>query len=147
MRSSKLAPLPPLSQTLQLSLLAPFLLLVVCLLGDRPGPASPGPSVRLPFASGATVLPVTDAEIYVTVLSDGMLYIDRKWHPPAAFAKRMREFGSRASDKRLVLRADRALPFSVVRSVLRTVQQAGFNRIVLTTFEGSPGTLMWHSAA
>jgi biopolymer transport protein ExbD len=147
MRSSDLAPLPPFSHTLQLCLLAPFLLLVVCFLGDRPGPPSPGPSVRLPFTSGAKVLPGSDAEIYVTVLPDGMLYIDRKWYPPAEFASRIREFGSRAPHKRLLLRADRALPFSVVRSVLRTLQHAGFNRVVLTTFEGSPSALMWRSAA
>ena len=147
MRSSTLRPLPPLSHTLQLCLLVPFLLLVVCFLGDRPGPSSPGPSVRLPFASGARFLHGSDAEIYITVLPDGMLYIDKKWYPPAEFARRMREFGSRASDKRLLLRADRALPFSVVRSVLRTLQHAGFNRVVLTTFEGSPSALMWRSAA
>ena len=147
MRATTLAPLPPFGHALQLCLLAPFLLLVVGFLVNTPGPCSPSPPVLLPFASTANLLPVTDEELYVSVLPDGMLYVDRKWYPADEFAKRMREFGVRAPHKRLLLRAHKDLPFSVVRSVLVTLQRAGFQRVSLVTFEGSPLALISHSAA
>jgi biopolymer transport protein ExbD len=75
-----------------------------------------------------------------------MIFIDAKWYPAPEFAARMLEFGSRTPHKSLLLRVDRDLPFGSVRSVLATLQKAGFKRVSLITFEGPPMALIRQTA-
>ena len=139
-------PRPLTGSPLQFSLLLPFLLLVIGVWVAMPVCTSSRHGVSLPFAPHAPFISYTDSELSISVQSDRMIFIDAKWYPAPEFATRMLEFGTRSPQKRILLRIDRNLPFSAVRSVLLALRKAGFSRVSLITFEGPPVALIRHSA-
>ncbi len=131
---------------LQLALLVPFLFLVMGLYLDLPD-GFHGKPVILPFSAQAPFVPFADNDLSISLQSDGMIFIDAKWYPAPEFHQKMLAFGERAASKHIVLRADRALPFGSVRSILLTLREAGFKNVTLLTFEGVPANLLAKTAA
>ena len=134
------------SAPLQLSLLLPFLFLVVGLYVDTPSCYHRKP-VDLPFSAKAPFVPYTDRDIDIWVQSDGMIFIDAKWYPLPAFREKLLEFREGAPQKHIVLKADRSLSFGEVRTVLLALRAAGFERLTILTFEGLPAHLISRTAA
>ncbi len=132
---------------LQISLVTVVLVLFLSAYASPPPYCFRGVPVDLPFVSGAPFFTESDRDIPVAVHRDGAIYIDTKLYPAIEFRDRLFELGTRSLNHRVVIRADRSLPFTAVRAVLRSVRDAGYTNVVLLTFQGVPIQLLRKTAA
>ena len=135
---ARLSLLPLAGPVLQLSLLAPLLVLMVISVTTAPTGSHFHHYLQLPDTSPAQFIVRAEDDLWLSILEDGSVFIDAKWYPPAEFLTCMRRISRRSHPPRVVLRADRAVPFSTVRLVLRGVQTANLRHAFFVTAEASP---------
>ena len=92
-----------------------------------------GKPVMLPQTDRPDKKPESDKELIISVQSDKTIFIDTKWFPPKDFEAKMREYGERAANKDILIKADRTLNFGEVKNVMRMVKDGGFERVGLIT--------------
>jgi biopolymer transport protein ExbD len=138
---------PLTGATLQLSLLVPFLLLVIVFMA---GPAGPPPQWRgrltLPSAPHASIRETSDDAVEISINEDGMVFVESHWCPASEFPAKMAAFAARKPPARVLIRADQSVPFKTIRSALHGARLAGVNRVLLVTFEGSAFSLIFNGA-
>ena len=117
--------------------------LFMCLMtSGGPGCLDCRSPIELPFVPYAPVVASADSGLRISVQRDGLIFLDAKWYPAYEFETKMREIGTRDPAKPIRLHVDRELPFGTVRSVLRTLQAAGFKAVTAITFDGSPAAFI-----
>ncbi len=95
-----------------------------------------GASVALPAATtadaekGSTLEPIT-----VTLTKDGALYLDRDQLPREALLARLKALRDAKPDRKLVLKADQAVPYEKVRSLFQACQSLAFPGISLQVID------------
>jgi len=92
-----------------------------------------GKPVMLPQTDRPDKKPESDKELIISVISDKTIFIDTKWFPPKDFEAKMREYGERAANKDILVKADKTLNFGDVKNVMRMIKDAGFERVGLIT--------------
>jgi biopolymer transport protein ExbD len=92
-----------------------------------------GKPVMLPQTERPDKKPESDKELIISVQSDKTIFIDTKWFPPKDFEAKMKEFGERAANKDILIKADRTLNFGEVKNVMRMIKDGGFERVGLIT--------------
>jgi biopolymer transport protein ExbD len=109
-----------------------FVLLIILLVGTPI--FSHGRPLLLPTVASPT--PYLDGGdlVHISVLDDGMVFIENRWYPlpelPRALAKAVLR-APRVPGAGLVLSLDRDLRFSTVRRLLRLLADAGATRVIL----------------
>ena len=139
-------PRPLAGAPLQFALLAPVFVVFLIFFVGTPIVCG-GKAVDLPYLPSASQIPDTDNDLAVSVQRDGMIFLDARWYPAPAFSEKLLEIRQWAPNRHILLRADRSLPFGQVRSVLLALRAAGFTKVALITFDGTPAALMARSAA
>ncbi|HEX2758054.1 MAG TPA: biopolymer transporter ExbD [Thermoanaerobaculia bacterium] len=92
-----------------------------------------GKPVSLPQTDRPDKKPESDKELIISVISDKTIFIDTKWFPPKDFEAKMKEYGERAANKDILVKADRTLNFGEVKNVMRMIKDGGFERVGLIT--------------
>ncbi len=93
-----------------------------------------GRPVLLPVVDSAPRVGDTAHDSYITVQSDGSVFLDSKWYPDSEFSA-MFQSVARVSlpypGSRVFLKVDRSLPFERVRSLLRSLRDVGIGDATL----------------
>ena len=106
-------------------------------LATAPEPPPP-PGAALPFARGADPISDTPDQVVLSVLSDGTSWLGHRWFPASALPQALKAAIGRSPRARVLLRVDRALAFSRVRTALSTLSEAGARRVTLVVTEPEP---------
>ncbi len=97
-------------------------------------PGAYGPPVLLPVVERAPRAGETAHDSYITVQSDGSVFLNSKWYPDPEFPTMFRVLARTAlphAGSRVFLRADRSVPFGTVRSLLRSLRDIGIGEATL----------------
>ena len=137
MPHTRISLVPLAGPTLQLSLLAPLLVLLVISIATSPTGSHPPHYLHLPDVSPAQFIAQSEDDLWISVLDDGSFFIDARWYPPVEFSTVMRRLARLSCPPRVVFRADRTVPFRTIRFVLRGVQGAHLRHVFLVTAEAS----------
>ena len=138
MPHARLSLLPLAGPTLQLSLLAPLLVLMVISITTAPTGSHLHHYMQPPDASPAQFIVQAEDDLWISILDDGSVFLDAKWYPQAEFLTVMRRLGRRSHPPRIILRADRTVPFATIRFVIRGLQAANLPHVFFATAEVSP---------
>ncbi len=92
-----------------------------------------GKPVLLPQTDRPDKKPESDKELLISVQADKTIFIDTKWYPDQEFANKMKEFGERASNKDVLIKADKSLTYGDVKKVMGMIKDAGFEKVGLIT--------------
>ena len=90
-----------------------------------------GKAVNLPQTDRPDKKPESQNEVLISVQADKTIFIDTKWFPPKDFEAKMKELGERASNKDILVKADRTLNFGDVKEVMKMTKDAGFQNVGL----------------
>ena len=92
-----------------------------------------GKAVLLPQTDKPDKKPESDKELLISVQSDKTIFIETKWYPEQEFANKMKEFGQRAANKDVLIKADKNLTYGDVKKVMGLIKEAGFEHVGLIT--------------
>ena len=142
MRDARFSLQPLAGPTLQLSLFVPVLLLLLVFLVATPIGSHRPYGLDPPFISSASLHEAPKDALQISIHRDGTFFIATQVYSSAGLSTKLLEYGQHRPPGPVVIRADRSLPFKVIRSALRDVQLAGATRVFLITFEGRPIELL-----
>jgi biopolymer transport protein ExbD len=103
--------------------------------------AAPLSTVDLPIdlpTSSASPLKKPDKPIYVTIKSDLAVAIGETPVKRVELVKTLDAAPDADKESRIFLRADRAVPYGEMMSVLETLRAGGYSKIALVALEGVP---------
>lgn len=93
----------------------------------------PGVSLKLPETATREGAPETKKDLTITVAENGGLYVDGALQTPAALQVTLRQTAAKSKEARVLVKGDRATPYSNIMGVMDMVRQAGLTRVVLPT--------------
>ena len=97
-----------------------------------------GPNVDVPWASSSTHLPEAETDLIISVRADGHVFVGPNLVPPRLLPAELASIAERfGTDRHILVHADGALKFGVVKDVLAASSRAGFRRMSLVTFRGT----------
>jgi biopolymer transport protein ExbD len=105
--------------------------------------AAPLSTVDLPVdlpTSSANPLKKPDKPIYVTITPDLALAVGETPVKRVELVKTLDADKDADKDRRIFLRADRAVPYGEMMSVLEILRSGGYSKIALVALEGAPET-------
>ena len=103
--------------------------------------AAPLSTVDLPVdlpSSTATPLKKPDKPTYVTIKADLAVAIGETQVKRVDLVKTLDAVPEQGKDRRIFLRADRAVPYGEMMSVLEILRAGGYTKIALVALEGPP---------
>lgn len=137
---------PDLFSVFSLAAVSVVVVLITIEAGSTPMGCS-GRAVLLPQTLNPPLAPESPNDLAISLEKDGTTFIDTKWFPPDGLRVKLRELAARNPGKRVVLKADRRLPFRAVRTVLGTISAAGYPDVLLAAGTPNPlgaaADLMW----
>ena len=92
-----------------------------------------GKPVLLPQTDRPDKHPESKNELLISVEVDKNIFIETKWYPEQEFANKMKEFGERAANKDVLIKADKNLTYGDVKKVMSMIKSAGFEKVGLIT--------------
>lgn len=99
-----------------------------------------GVQVNLPFARNTAKTPDDeDVAIIVALKNDRVVYIQKKPIARDQYLAEMAEIYDRMPEKKILIKADKAMTYGDVRSVMIETNEAGFSEVSLVT-EKLPGS-------
>jgi biopolymer transport protein ExbD len=105
--------------------------------------AAPLSTVDLPVdlpSSTATPQKKPDKPTYVTIKSDLAVAIGETQVKRVDLVKALDAVPEQGKDRRIFLRADRAVPYGELMDVLERLRAGGYLKVALVALEGAPGT-------
>ncbi len=99
-----------------------------------------GVQVNLPFARNTAKTPDDeDVAIIVALKNDRVVYVQKKPIARDQYLAEMAEIHDRMPEKKILIKADKAMTYGDVRSVMIETNEAGFSEVSLVT-EKLPGS-------
>jgi biopolymer transport protein ExbD len=96
-----------------------------------------GPNVDLPWARTSVHLAEAETDLTISVRADGRLFVGSNLVPLRLLDAELASIAHRSGiDRHVLVRADAALKFGVVKDILAASSRAGFRRMSLVTFRG-----------
>jgi biopolymer transport protein ExbD len=92
-----------------------------------------GVDVALPQTDQPAKMPEGTTQLSIAVKLDGSVFVGPNWVPMESLARALADIHSQSPDKKIVIKADRALKYREVRDVMRMVNEAGFSGVGLVT--------------
>jgi len=92
-----------------------------------------GKPVMLPQTDNPGKKPESEKELLISIQADKTIFIDTKWFPDKDFAIKMKEFGERAANKDVLIKADSRLNYGDVKNVMKMIKDGGFEHVALIT--------------
>ena len=105
--------------------------------------AAPLSTVDLPIdlpTSAAAAQKKPDKPIYVSIKPDLSVYLNEQPLKRVELPRTLDVMPDGGKDKRIFLRADRAVPYGELMSVLEILRIGGYSRVALVALEGVPET-------
>ena len=97
-----------------------------------------GIEVDLPQTRNPEQMPEGSRQLNISVKADGAIFIDANWVPKERVKALLTEMYALSSDKQVVIKGDRRLKYREVRSLMQTVNEAGFTGVGLVAEKGKP---------
>ncbi|MBK5567565.1 TonB system transport protein ExbD [Ensifer sp. SSB1] len=88
--------------------------------------------------SAAKPAPRDDKPVFVTLKADLALAIGNEETAREAFADELKRLTEGATETRVLLRADKAVDYGELMTVMNLIQNAGYTKIALVGLEGAP---------
>jgi biopolymer transport protein ExbD len=102
--------------------------------------AAPLSTVDLPVdlpSSSAVPQPQPDKPTYVTISADLAVAVNETPVKRVELVSALDAMGDQGKERRILLRADRSVPYGDLMSVLERLRQGGYSKIALVALEGS----------
>ncbi len=97
-----------------------------------------GPNVDLPWARTSVHLAEAETDLTISVRADGHVFVGPNFVPLPLLDAELASIADRSgTDRHVLVRADGALKFGVVKDILAASSRAGFRRMSLVTFRGT----------
>ncbi|AQS41067.1 MAG: TonB system transporter ExbD [Candidatus Tokpelaia hoelldobleri] len=91
-------------------------------------------AVQLP-SSAAPATPQPDKPVYVSLKPDGALYVGEKPVLPEGLGAELHALTGHKLDSKIFIRADRAVDYGAVMTLLNTLREAGYLKLGLVGLE------------
>jgi biopolymer transport protein TolR len=98
-----------------------------------------GIPVTLPKAANSEAKPESPKQTVVGIAADGRLYLDSVPVPPDALALQVAEKVGTASDRMVVIKADRDAKYAAVMATMDSLRAASIENVALITERRVPG--------
>jgi biopolymer transport protein ExbD len=105
--------------------------------------AAPLSTVDLPVdLPSSTAIPAKkpDKPVYVTIKADLVVAIDETTVKRSDLVRSLDGMSETGKDRRIFLRADRAVPYGELMDVLELLRAGGYLKVALVALEGIPGS-------
>lgn len=112
--------------------------ILVVIIAGTPAGCRYGPRVQYPFAAHVEYLAGEEKDVALFVTSDDRVFVGNELAACEDVLNHLLATQERTPDRMLVLSADRAASFGAVRRVIAAARDAGFRRIRVVTFLGTP---------
>jgi biopolymer transport protein ExbD len=89
--------------------------------------------------SAAKPAPRDDKPVFVTLKADLALAIGNEETARETFADELKRLTESNTETRVLLRADKAVDYGELMTVMNLIQNAGYTKIALVGLEGAPG--------
>ncbi|WP_077961368.1 TonB system transport protein ExbD [Ensifer adhaerens] len=89
--------------------------------------------------SAARPTPRDDKPVFVTLKADLALAIGNEETARERFAEELKRLTDGNTETRVLLRADKAVDYGELMTVMNLIQNAGYTKIALVGLEGAPG--------
>ncbi|OCP00936.1 MULTISPECIES: TonB system transport protein ExbD [unclassified Ensifer] len=89
--------------------------------------------------SAAKPAPRDDKPVFVTLKADLALAIGNEETARESFADELKRLTEGNTETRVLLRADKAVDYGELMTVMNLIQNAGYTKIALVGLEGAPG--------
>ncbi|MEI2300284.1 TonB system transport protein ExbD [Ensifer sp. MJa1] len=89
--------------------------------------------------SAAKPAPRDDKPVFVTLKADLVLAIGNDETTREGFADELKRLTEGNTETRVLLRADKAVDYGELMTVMNLIQNAGYSKIALVGLEGAPG--------
>ena len=89
--------------------------------------------------SAAKPTPRDDKPVFVTLKADLVLAIGNEETARESFPEELKRLTDGNTETRILLRADKAVDYGELMTVMNLIQNAGYTKIALVGLEGAPG--------
>lgn len=98
-----------------------------------------GVDVKLPETSNPDKMPENQKQLTVAIKADGNVFVGQNWVTNENLKARFEEEHASNPDKDVIIKADERLKYKQVRSLMQTINEAGFSRVGVITKKDKTG--------
>ncbi|HEX4952438.1 MAG TPA: biopolymer transporter ExbD [Thermoanaerobaculia bacterium] len=98
-----------------------------------------GIDVNLPLTADPPKMPESPRQLDVAIKRDGSIYIAQTRVAKEAVLTELRRYAEQNSERDVVLKADKTLPYKQVRELMKLINEAGFADVGLVTQKKQSG--------
>lgn len=86
-----------------------------------------GIDVNLPETNDPAKMPEGATQVTIALKGDGNVYVGDNWIPKDQLTRAIGDLAASSTDRQIVIKGDRNLPYREIREVMRIVNEAGFS--------------------
>ena len=98
-----------------------------------------GVDVKLPETKNPDKMPENQKQLTVAIKADGNVFVGQNWVTAENLKARFEEEHTSNPDKDVIIKADERLKYKQVRSLMQTINEAGFSRVGVITKKDKAG--------
>jgi biopolymer transport protein TolR len=98
-----------------------------------------GVDVKLPETKNPDKMPENQKQLTVAIKADGNVFVGQNWVTAENLKARFEEEHASNPDKDVIIKADERLKYKQVRSLMQTINEAGFSRVGVITKKDKTG--------
>jgi biopolymer transport protein ExbD len=92
-----------------------------------------GVDVNMPGTREPEKIPEGAKQLTLAIKADGNVFVNQNWVPKEVLMATLKEIHGANPDRNVVIKADRVLKYKEVRSLMQTINEAGFGGVGLIT--------------
>jgi biopolymer transport protein TolR len=101
-----------------------------------------GVDVALPGGKHSEKKPGKEGDLIISIKADGTVFVGQDWIPDKDLPKYLTAEYQKNSSRAVMMKADKRIPFSKVRLVMKAANDASFSEVAILTENQVAGTQM-----